>query len=105
MRLNEKNDKATIKKNMEDKLPGRGGKRNLKKSLKRARQLITPAMGDRLHIPNVCVVLSSADSKDLAMANQSGFLGGVCDYLILMHHGNNKELQKVPDSVCPNGEL
>ena len=86
-------------------MPTRKGKRNLENGLEQAAQLITPGMGDRPNVPNVCLILTSATASDLAAANQSGFLGEVCDYLILLRQGSNKELQKISATICPNGEL
>ena len=105
MSLDESNDKTTIKKFISNNLPGRQGRRNLATGLKPGRiQTLVTQMGDRPDVPNVCVILTSAVANDFPVANLSQYYEDVCDYVILLHHGGNKDLKKVPATVCPIGE-
>ena len=61
-------------------------------------------MGDRTAVPNVCLILTSAVLNDFPEANLTQFFGDVCDYIILLRHGGNKDLKKVPATVCPSGK-
>ena len=61
-------------------------------------------MGDRPGVPNVCLVLTSAVLDDFPGTNLSQFFGDVCDYVFLLRQGGNKDLQKVPATVCPVGK-
>ena len=103
MNLKEQNDKATIKSFIAKNLPGRQGRRDLKKALKKNRiQTLVTQMGDRADVPNVCIILTSAVANDFPAANLSQYFEGVCDHVILLRHGGNKNLQEVPKTVCPS---
>ena len=91
---------------MSKKFPGRQGKRrDLERGLQQAAQLITPEMGDRPNVPNVCLILTSATENDLAAVNQTGILGRVCHHQIVLRVGSCKDLQTIPAIVCPRGKL
>ena len=105
MNLNESNDKKVIKRFVSNNLPRRHRRGNLKKfpQQERLRTLITQ-MGDRPNVTNVCLILTSAVASDFPLGNLTQLFQDVCDHVILLRHGGNKNLQEVPDTVCPNGE-
>ena len=103
--LNELNNKAGIKSFISNNLPGRQGGRNLGEGLKPNRlQTLINQMGDRPNVPNVCVILTSAFANDFPVTNLSRYFEDICDYVILLRHGGNKDLHRVPATVCPSGE-
>ena len=105
MNLNEANNKATIRSFISKNLPGRQGRRNLKKGLKPDQiQTLTTQMGDRPGVPNVCLILTSAVANDFPVANLSQFFEDVCDHVILLRHGGLKNELKVPATICPSGK-
>ena len=102
--LNEANDKATIKNFISNNLPGRQGRRNLERALRPDRiQTLTTQMGDRPDVPNVCIILTSAVASDFPEPNLPQFFTDVCDYVVFLRHGGNKDLKRIPAAVCPAG--
>ena len=61
-------------------------------------------MGDRPHVPNVCLILTNEDANHYPEENLSQYFEDFCDHVITLRNGGNKDLQKVPDTVCPRGE-
>ena len=105
MNLDEKNDKATIKNFITNNLPGRQGRRNLRRALRQNRlQTLTAQMGDRLDVPNVCLILTSAVASDFPTTDLSQYFNNVCDYVILLRQGGIKDFKRVPVAVCPIGK-
>ena len=103
--LNGANTKSTIKSLITQNLPGRQGRRDIRKALKPNRiQTLTTQMGDRSEVPNICVILTNAFENDFPVANLSQYYEDVCDYVILLRHGGIKDWFEVPAIVCPNGE-
>ena len=82
-------------------LPKRKGGRKIQKALRQARlQLLTPQMGDRPNVTNVCLILTNEKANNFVGLNQFRFLSKECQHLILLRDGGFKDLQKVHAAVC-----
>ena len=103
--LNGANTKTTIKSLITQNLPGRQGRRDLRKALRPNRiQALATQMGDRPDVPNVCVILTNAFENDFAVANLSQYYEDVCDHVILLRHAGIKDWFEISATVCPSGE-
>ena len=100
MKLNENNDVAFIKNELMELLSRQQGGRNIQKALRQARlQLLTPQMGDRPDVPNVCLILTTANN--FQGLNQFRFLSRECQHLFVLNDGGYKDLQQVHAALCP----